>query len=372
MKNVIALVDLHSSTELGPLTENRPLASTTFLGRYTFIDFALSNLTNSGIDNIGVLIKDHSRSIIKHLGTESTYLKNPRIGWQSLFINEKGLLNPQFNTDINNIRENDWFLYDKKAEYIVVVPVQFVMKLDFDELIEQHIKSNKEVSIVYRPSKHAHTRFQGCDLVNVDILGNVQKFETNTGKKEEANVSLEIYIFNKDYFRHIIETAHKVSSLYTLKDMVHELVNYQEKINAIKFEGYCRYFGCLQDYKDFSFELLDKESYVHTLFNDDWVFYTTSHNSRPILYGLDADVKNSILANGCTIDGTVHHSVLARNVVVEEGAKVENCIIFTDCVITSGTTLKNCIVDKHCKFTGKKKVEGKPDDPLYIPQGAII
>ena len=372
MKNVIALVDLHSSTELGPLTENRPLASTTILGRYTFIDFALSNLTNSGIDNIGILIKDHSRSIIKHLGGNETYLRNPKTGFQSLFINEKGLMNPQFNTDINNIRENDWFLYDKDAEYIVVVPVQFVMKMDFNEIINEHIKSNKECSVVYRKSHHAHNRFIGCDIVNVDILGNVQKFETNTGRKKDANISLEVYVFNKAYFKHIIDKAHELSSMYSLKDVVHELVNYQEKVNAIEFEGYCRYFGNLQDYKDYSFELLDKENHVHSLFNDDWPFYTRTHNSRPVLYGLNAEVKNSILANGCSIDGKIIHSVIARNVTVEQGATVENCIIFTDCVISSGTHLKNCIVDKHCKFKSKKKVEGKADDPLYIPQGEII
>ena len=87
MNNVVALINLHGNANLGLLTKQRPIASTTLLGRYAFIDFALSNLTNSGIDEIGILIQDHSRSIIKHLGGKNTYLKNPKTGFQNLFLN---------------------------------------------------------------------------------------------------------------------------------------------------------------------------------------------------------------------------------------------------------------------------------------------
>ena len=124
MNNVVALIDLHNTTNLGELTKNRPIASTTFLGRYAFIDFTLSNISNSGIDEIGILVQDHSRSIIKHLGGKNTYLRNPKTGFQSIFLNERGLLNPEFNTDINNILENDWFLYDNAVKYIIVA--QFI------------------------------------------------------------------------------------------------------------------------------------------------------------------------------------------------------------------------------------------------------
>lgn len=372
MKNVIALVDLHNTENLGVLTKSRPMASTTFLGRYTFIDFALSNLTNSGIDNIGILVKDHSRSIIKHLGSDATYLKNPKTGFQSIFINEYGLTNPPFNTDINNIKENDWFLYDKNAKYIVVVPVAFVCKVDFNEVIEEHIKSNKVISVLYKHVDNAKTNFIGCDKITIDALGNIQKFSSNNGINDDEYISMETYIFNTDYLRELLNKISDISSMFTLKDLIHFICNYKEKIHAIEYKGYCRYFNSLKDYYDFSFEFVDNKEVVDDFFKDDWIYYTTTHNSTPVLYGEKADVSDSLLANGCQINGTVKHSILSRNVKIEEGASVEDCIIFTDSVIKSGIHLKHVIVDKHCHIKNKDEVIGTESDPIYIPQGANI
>lgn len=372
MRNVVALVNLHNSPNLGILTKSRPLASTTFLGRYTFIDFALSNLTNSGIDNIGILIKDHSRSIIKHLGNDATYLKNPRTGFQSLFMNEYGINNPLFNTDINNIRTNDYVLYDSNAKYVVIVPVQFVMKLNFDKVIKEHIASNKVCSVVYHETHHAKERYINCDTIIVDALGNVQKFGTNVGETDNAYISLETYVFNADFLREMLSKIPDISALFTVKDVVHFITNYREQVNAIRHEGYCRYFASLKDYMKFSFELLDTTKYSDSLFSDDWKYYTTTHNSTPVLYGQSCEINDTLLANGCKIYGKVEHSILARNVIIEEGAMVKDSIIFTDTVIKKGCSIRNAIVDKHCLIQNKNTIEGEKDDPIYIPQGAKI
>ena len=372
MRDVIALVNLHNSSELKPLTNSRPLASTTFLGRFAFIDFALSNLTNSGIDNIGILVKNHSRSIFKHLGSGTNYLKNPKTGFQSLFINELGLTNPGFNTDINNIKENDWFLYDKDAKYIIVVPIQFVYRVNFDEIIKEHIKSQHMISLVYLPTEEADQKYLNCDKITVDVLENVQKISNNTGDRKKAYISLETYIFNVDYLRDLLRRSASISSMFTLRDFVTYICNYEQKIHAIKYEGYCRYYGDLKDYYNYSFELLDDEKCRNSLFDDNWEYYTTTHNTCPTLYGVNVDISNSFLANGCFVDGVVKHSILSRNVIIEEGAVVENCIIFTDTRIKKGVHIKNAIIDKHCVIQNKKVIEGDETNPLYIPQGAII
>lgn len=371
MRNVLALVNLHNSTELKPLTNNRPLASTTFLGRFTFIDFALSNLTNSGIDNIGILVKNRSRSIIKHLGSETTYLKNPKTGFQSLFINENGINNPAFNTDINNIKENDWFLYDKEIKYIVIVPVQFVYRIDFNDVIKEHIESQKMVSLLYRETENANSRFINCDKITVDALGNVQKIVNNSGDSAKAYINLETYVFNADYLRSLLKKSNEISSMLTFRELISYICRYEQTIHAIKFDGYCRYFGNLRDYFEYSFELLDTSKFKKSLFIDEWDYYTTTHNTCPTLYGPNCEVKNSLLSNGCEIYGKVNRSIMSRNVLVEEGASVENCIIFTDTKIKSGVHLKNVIVDKYCTIE-TKDLEGEVDNPIYIPQGEKI
>ena len=134
MKDVIALLDCHNSPDLGELTSARPLASTSFLGRYAFADFALSNFCNSEIQNVGILVKDHQRSILKHMGNMMSWVVNTKIGHETIFYNEKGQLNPAYNSDINNIKENDWVLYDSNASVIVFESAHIVLDNRLDRI----------------------------------------------------------------------------------------------------------------------------------------------------------------------------------------------------------------------------------------------
>lgn len=371
MNNVVALINLHDSTDLGLLTKNRPIASTTFLGRYAFVDFALSNLTNSNIDQIGILIKDHFRSVIKHFGGKNIYLRNTQTGFQSMFINEEGILNPDFNTDINNIKANDWFLYDNDVKYVVVCPVNYIFKVDYNTIIKEHVNSGRDISVLAAHVKDAtEGEFKGAGIVSLDNLGDVQKIAKNDNKHKDALVSLETYIFNIDALKELLRDSKNISSLMNL----HELVAYvsaQKRIHAIEFKGVFRRFASLKNYFDYSMEFL-KEELFEDFFNGEWPTYTLTHNSRPVLYGEKCDVSGSLIANGSTINGKVKNSILARDVVVEEGATIENSVIFTNCTIKSGVHIKNCVVDKHCIFENKKEVFGTDDKPLYIPQGGKL
>lgn len=373
MKNVVALLNLHTSPELGLLTEKRPLASTPFLGRYAFMDFALSNLIHSGIDDIGVMIKSHSRSIIKHLGNENTYLKNTKTGFLNVMINEKGIHNPLYNTDINNVRENDYFLYDQNCKYVLVVPVGFVMRIDYEEVVREHIKSGRALSVVYCKVNNAGRDFNGLNKFSVDAIGNVQKVDAIKDNDTNALLSLNTYVISKPFFIEALKRAESISSSITMKELISSYLKLVEPIHAIEFKGEVRYFNSLKKYYDYSFEIKNgKEDEDSFLFQENWKFFTRTHDTRPVLYGENCDVKDSIISNGCTVYGTVKNSILSRNVIVEEGATVENSIIFSDCVIKSGIHVKNIVADKLCKFQSKKEVSGTQEEPLYIPQGEVI
>lgn len=374
MNNVVALVNLHSQVNLGLLTKNRPMASTTFLGRYASIDFALSNLTNSGIDEIGILIQDHSRSIIKHLGGKNTYLKNPKTGFQNLFLNEKGLLNPQLNTDIHNIKENDWFLYDKNVKYVIICPVHFLGNVDYNEVMNEHIKSNRQMScLVANVSNADDPSLYRAIKCTVDPIGDIQKFEINEGRIKKATICLETYVFNADYLREMLKKADDISELFSINDLVNYLSTYIEKVNAIEYKNEFKRLASLNDYYNVTMECIDSYKKMdNILFPKDWPIYTLTHDTRPVLYGEKCKVSDSLIANGCTIDGTVKHSVLSRDVVIEEGAIVEDSILFTNTIVKKGVHIKNCVVDKHCVFENKKEVGGTKNEPLYIPQGARI
>ncbi len=373
MKNVVALIDLHNSPELGLITEKRPLASTPILGRYAFIDFTLSNLTNSGIDDIGILIKNYSRSVIKHIGNENTYLKNSKTGFLNFMINEKGIHNPLYNTDLNNLKENDYFLYDTNCKYVIIVPVGFVCKVNYDELIKEHINSGKALSIVYSKVKNAGKDFLGLNKIVVDSLNNVQKVEKVSDLDQDCSIGLQTFIVNKDFFAEALKRSTNISSSITICDLFLKHLHFVEGVHAIEYKGYFKYFRSMKSYYDYSLEnkeMLYEEG--NPLFNSDWKFYTRTHDTCPALYGENSEVSDSIISNGCNIGGKVKGSLLSRNVIVEEGATVEDSIIFSDCVIKKGVHLKNVIADKLCTFKSKEEVFGTKEEPLYVPQGEIL
>lgn len=371
MNNVLALVDLYDQNDLGLLTKDRPLASTTFLGRYAFIDFVLSNLTNSGIDNIGILVKEHVNNIHKHILFPNTYLTNPKTGYLSFLINEKGIINPVYNTDINNIKENDFVLFDENTKYIIITNSSIISKTDYRKIVDEHIESGKLCSLVYKKVEHSN-EFANSFKVVSDNLNCVQKLYKDM-KDEPANVLLNTLIIDKELFINMLKKSNELSVVYSLEDMVNYIANYVTKINLIEFKGTALCFNSLEKYYKHSLDFLNNPELLKDFFKDEnWSFYTTTHNSRPVLHGEHALVENSLIANGSTIEGTVKNSIISRDVVIEEGATVENSIIFTHCVIKAGTHIKNVIADKRVHFVEKKEVIGDENKPLYFPRGANV
>ena len=371
MKDILAIIDLHSSSSTDLLINKRPLASTTFLGRYAFIDFILSNLVDCGIDNIAILAQNNFRSITKHLGPSSTYLRNTKTGFLNVLVNEKSFTNPAFNTDIHNILENDYILFDSSCEYVLVCPANIIYRINFQKALDEHIASGKKISMFYK-SVNDVKEYLSLDKVVVDSVGNAQKFERVSPTDQNIDVSLNTYIIDIDLLKNIILKADTISNLFTLHDAFKYLAQYEENMHCIKYDKYARVIDSLEAYYKYSFEILDKKNGAEHVFNDKDLLLTTTHNSRPVLYGANASVSNSIIANGSYIDGTVNNSIISRDIVIEEGAKVENSILFTHTIVRKGIHLKNVIADKRCEFKTKKEVSGSEKNPLYIPRGEII
>ena len=375
MKNVVALVNLHNSPDCGLLTEKRPLASTTVLGRYAFIDFALSNLTNSGIDDIGIMIKNHSRSIIKHMRSDNTYLKNSKTGYLNYMINEEGIHNPFYNTDLNNIAQNDYFLYEPDCKYVLIVPVGIVYKVNYAEIIREHIKSGKLFSVVYSKVENAGKDFFGLNKITVNALGNVQKIDQVDPKDKEALIGLKTYVCNSSALKGAFPKLKNISNVFSLDDLMLYIQKYGDiDIHAIEYTGSVHYVNTLNKYYDISMKFKDnlKNKESAKIFTENWKIFTRTHDTRPVYYGEKSSVKDSVIANGCTINGTVKNSILARNVTIEEGAVVEDSIIFSDCVVKAGVHLKGVIADKLTKFVSKKEVVSEKGEHIYIPQGETI
>lgn len=371
LRDVIGLIDCHNCPELGPLTANRPLASTSFLGRFAFIDFCLSNFTNSEIGNIGILVKDHQRSILKHLGNNTAWLRNTKTGLEQILYNERGILNPPYNHDINNLKENDWILYSSNASILVFVDPHIVTNIDLRPIIEEHVARRETMTMVYSQVEDSDTTFLNENTVELDEDNYVIHTEKNDGSRKKRNISLSMWIINRTGLAEIIQRHGTVNPLYGLKQMIPYLLKVSPfKIHAVKQEGYVRCFDSLENYVKYSFELLEPKVYAQ-LFRPDWPIYTLTHDTPPALYSKDAEVTDSFVANGCLVQGKVKHSILSREVKIGPGTVVEDSIIFSDCALGSEVSIKNALIDKYCVITQRQKVVGTPGETTYLKQGAI-
>ena len=372
MNDVIGIVNFHSSPEIPQLTDSRPLGSTSFLGRYACCDFAMSNITNSGISTMGILVKDHQRSILKHLGSMDAWTTNTKIGQQIIMYNEPGHLYPSSNTDINNIKENGWVLYDSSASYIVVVPAHVITNIDLRPIIKEHIQRKEKITVVATKVKNAEDEFLTSKVLSVDKNGYVQEAIENVGITGEAIVSMEMYVINRTVLADMIHRYARRNLTLDLKTLIY-IVTREDgfKAHVYMYDGYARCIDSFKHYMDYSFELFSKDI-SKQLFKKDWPIYTLTHDTPPALYGKDAKVSNSFISNGSLIEGTVINSIIARNVKVAKGAVVKDSIVFSSTMIGDKAHIENALIDKYSIITRSHIVSGDKNEPHYVAQGSII
>ena len=366
MAKVVGYVNLYDSPSLGGLTKNRTPASTSFVGRFALIDFALSNFANSNINDINILVKENFRSVAKHCGSLKNWVSNTKIGRQNYLINERGIADPDYNSDLNAIRENDWVILDSNPDYIVIQPAHILTKLNINDLVRFHEKNKADITIAYTHISDGDKAFLTSTVLKLKE-GRVTSSKDNDGKKKDVDVSLRTYVFSRKTFDTILSHKDFKNALSLRMLMNHLVNNYKLNIYGYKYEGYARCVDSLEHFVEYSFELFDPKI-ARKLFDKMNKSYTISRNSPPASYGEHADVKESFVANGAFVDGKVEHSIISRYVKVEEGATVKNSIILTRTVIKSGAVIENAVVDKYSEISGK--VKGEEHNILFLPQGS--
>ena len=371
MKRAIGFLNLHANPSLGKLTEGRTFGSVTFLGRYALMDFVLSNFSNSDINKTEILVERYYDSVRSHISNGNVWVSNTKTGFIRPVLNEKHV-NDQENTDISNIMENIP-MSAITEDYVVVASPQFLMSIDYREVLRQHGDNGAGITVVYTKTKERE-RFQGCDSIVVDKDGYVRRFnKTNNDDEEELNIPLESYVFSKDVFIGLLQFSREISNTKTTIRKMVELYsnNHMTAVKGYEFKGMVVPVLSLNQYVEESFKLLQNKNRKQ-LFDPEWPIYTTTHNTVPARYGDNAVVNNCFVANGSYIKGKAKNCIISRDVVIDEGADVEDCILFTNTYIGQRVTLKHAVTDKNVVINDVKKLSGDEQDYLLIAKGAKI
>ena len=346
------------------LMDYRPASAISFLGRYRLIDFMLSNMTNSGISQIEVFIKDKPRSLIEHLGNGRQYNINSKRGRLSILYGENRIMSEVYNHDIANFMDNIQYIEEVNKPYVIIAPSYMIYQIDFNEVLKYHAEKNSDVTVIYKSTDNAKEEFIGCDTLSMDKDKRIVAFEKNRGKYKTRNVSLEAYVMTKKLFLELVRKAANTSSLYWFKDILADSCD-DLRINGYVFKGTVYCINSLRSYFKANIELRTHAK-ARELFKEDWPIHTRTNDSAPSQYMPEAKIRGCSIANGCHIEGNVENCVIGRNVIIKRGAVVKNSGILPGAYIGEGAKLDHVIVDKAAIVNHVKKLVGTDDSPIYV------
>ncbi len=368
MNNCIGIINLdENESRMSELVKNRPLASVPLAARYRIIDFVLSNMTNAGMDSIGIFTKNKSRSLVDHLTNGRPWdLHRKKHGLRVFNFGDK---DPQYD-DMYNFADNIEFLTKSRKEYVLIAPSYMVCNIDYKRLVKFHKDQDNDITMVYKNITDGDSNFIECDVLNLLGNGRVKSIGRNIGRESHLNISMEMYIMRTDLLIEMIYECIRQGIHKKVKSYISSNLD-NLKVGSYKFDGYLSCINSLRAYYKTNMDILIPNVYKE-LFLGDRPVYTKSKDESPTHYTEKSIVTNSVIANGSCIEGTVENSIIGRRVYVEEGAVVRNCVIMQETVIKSNAQVDRVIADKASVIREEEKVIGLEMYPVVIKKPTLL
>ncbi|MCD8221238.1 MAG: glucose-1-phosphate adenylyltransferase subunit GlgD [Clostridiales bacterium] len=374
--NALGIIFPNSYDALVPeLVTERLMASIPFASRYRLVDFILSSMVNSGIDNISLIVRKNYHSLMDHLGSGREWdltCKNGGLNIVPPFA-EKSV--KVYNGRIEALASILEFLSSQKEEYVVMADTNIAVNFDFKKLINAHTASGADVTVVYDEEEIPESAIENQSnnkglYYTFDIAdGRVNEIKVNSKETGVQNFSMNIYILSRKLLVQQIRDAYVRGYVYFERDI---LAPNLDKLNvqAYKYDGYMARISDLQSYFHQNMKLLDEKN-LDALFSGETI-YTKVRDDNPTRYIKGAKAVNCMVADGCVIEGEIENCVLSRGVKVAKGAKVKNCILMQDTVVGEGATAEYIITDKNVTISANKEIKGTDTFPVYIAKKQTV
>lgn len=370
MNNVLGIINLSiNQPHLHELTYHRTTATVPFGGRYRLIDFVLSNMVNSGISNVAVLTHNNFRSILDHLGSGKEWDLDRK--QRGLFILPPTTTNSSsFNGDLQNFHGHLEYFARSSEEYVIISCSHMICNIDYDELVKAHIHKNADITIVYKELDETQEDLSNLYIVDAVEDNRVVGMTENQQKHTSNKVYMRMIVIKKDLLVDLVQKS--VSQNYY--DLVrHVIIRNLQTLNvyAHEYKGQLAIINSIHNYYKSSMELL-KPQVWKSLFFQPGLIYTKVKDEPPVEYTEGASVTNSLVANGCIIEGTVENSILFRGVQVGKGAVIKNSIVMQKSVIESDCVLDYVILDKDVHVASGHRLEGELNAPTVFTKSSRV
>lgn len=363
-------------SRLYALTKNLAKPAVPFGGKYRIIDFTLSNCINSGIETVGILTQYQPLKLNTYIGTGQP--------WDLDRLNGGAYILPPYQQQrgtawykgtANAIYQNINFIEENNPDYVLILSGDHVYKMDYSLMMEYHKKKNADctIAVLEVPIEEA-SRF---GIMSLNETGRIVEFEEKPQHPKSNMASMGIYIFNWSKLKQYLEEdeVDLSSSNDFGKDIIPKMLKDDRRMFAYQFKGYWKDVGTIESLWEANMDLLDSASGIN-LDDPNFKIYAKNLCMPPHFIGGTATVKNSIIAEGCEVHGTVENSILFLGVTVEEGAVIKDSIIMHDAVIKENAKIhKSILAEKvtagsHC-FIGHSE-GGEPQAITVIGEGTVI
>lgn len=373
--DALGIIFPNSYDDLVPeLVTDRLMASIPFASRYRMIDFILSSMVNSGIDNVSIVVRKNYHSLMDHLGSGREWdltRKNGGLNIVPPFAQKNVKV---YNGRVEALASILNFLKHQKEKYVIMSDSNIAANFNFDDFLNAHIESGADVTVAYseeelpESAKNSESDSKGL-YYTLDLEdGRVNNIKINSKASGIQNFSMNIYAIERELLIDQIQQASVRGYIYYERDILSpHLVTLN--VQGYKFEGYCARISDMGSYFKENMKMLDNAN-LDALFENP--VYTKIRDDNPTRYITGSKVRNVMAADGCIIEGEVENSVLFRGVKVGKGAKVKNCVLMQDTVIEAGADIEYVISDKNVVIGEGKELKGTDTFQVFVEKGKAV
>ena len=354
------------------LTRKRTMASVPFACRYRLIDFVLSNMVNSDISKVGIITKYNYQSLMDHVASGKDWDLSRKNGGIILLPpyggeDSKAL----YKSRLEALKGITGFISRCDEEYVVLTDADKIININYADIVDFARKENADITVVYRRTEISRNTAQTSILYDIDRSSRVIGVSRFPDVEGTGNVCQNIFVLKRDLLVSLVTdaVAHGFESFH--RDVLERNCDGM-KIMAYRFAGYSATVDSLVNYFKYSMEMLDREKRDAVFSGECGPIYTKVRDSAPTRYGLGAKVENSLIADGCVIEGEVENSLLFRGVKVGKGCKVKNSILMQDTILGEHVALDCVVADKNVYIADRRTLSGCAQLPYFIGKSLRI
>ena len=369
--NVMGII-FANDANLSALTDKRTIASLPYGGRYRLVDFHLSNMCAAGVRHVGIITRHNYQSLMNHIGSGEEWGLELEEGGLEFLTPYATSKNDTYHGKLSALNDAINVLeYGPDDEYVIACDSAVISNIDLQKVLASHIESGKDVTVVTKAGI-ANGKKQLDLALKLDEKGNIQDIAVDYIASPDYLASMDIFVLSKKYLHKTVREFIARNLFHMDRDLI--LGQWQRNaisINVYQFDGMVLYNESLNEYYQNSLALIDADV-RHDLFEGNHSVFTRVRDRVPSYYGDGCQIKNSILADGCMLEGSVENSVLFRQVTIGKNAQVRNCVIMNDTVVGEGAQLECVILDKDVVVRPGAKLCGTPNHPLVVKRGDIV